>query len=949
MYFTSYSNALAVGLRRTLYAARRVFGSNNVYSGLQIAFDSTNRCIHVHFLAPANSSLVVSTIVSLYMDGSIRMTADTAFTTAGNVSANATFSGLWGAYVGGNSAYASFNRLHLVNASSWYTDSVQTSLTTSSSATNTGSSSTAFCAYNTTACLSSSACVTAGSTLEIRWNGFATGPLCMALMDSGHANANESTIGLACSWVGGSILSNATVITYATLASPFSVLHCRVPYALDAFISNKTIDHANSSLLSVSLVYTVNGQAIADAGEGTAFSAATLRGLYYDAVSGEIGRGRLMVRYTPSWAQDSFATCGCNPLDISASTESNTCNVESNVCMNETASIPTSTSAGYYDCFGTLYGSAYIDTCNVCVGGYTGIVPFSSCSGGGSGSGISSILTQTVILLLIICCLTFLTSAVSYSLRRMLINRQTQAFIIEHEMAMRMLGGDDGMYPYGNTRGLTPFEIEAMGQIVFGPAFVKELEANKLKQRSPVSSLSLVASPTVTVSVNEATLGASGDATTTTASAAADTSSDSATPATPAATVYECPICLVEIEEGSVCRHLPEPCGHLFHVECIDPWFQQSQACPLCKRSMRAILNGTFDEGDGPGNGEGQPRSQTSRHQSRMRQSGPPLRNPQNNISDYNRSRPVSSTSETGGFPPPQQTQTSRMPFNFNLSLNIPAPSASTNSAIPTPASQSNQPQYQMPLDPQQQLEMAAMEEQLIRLQYLQQTLQERGVQAAFTPAAAARISSHFSNHAASFYDPEANEARPLPTTPRTLPRHQFPSAFSLRPPSSSGSVYGHNSTPHGQGHQHGNSNHQNQGRNSHSSSTDNHRSMYHALSVAQLESDDYPPVGVRQGSVATAPHPAPTAASTSYYYHNNAQEQLRRRESGVMAGAGVGGEARRRSATNSSGSHTSSIAPNAEANHANNHDSSGDQPRSATIGSDNNSTDNGHSAVHEI
>lgn len=43
-----------------------------------------------------------------------------------------------------------------------------------------------------------------------------------------------------------------------------------------------------------------------------------------------------------------------------------------------------------------------------------------------------------------------------------------------------------------------------------------------------------------------------------------------------------CMVCLVDFEEGEVCRRLS--CGHVFHQACIDEWFSRSVACPICKR-----------------------------------------------------------------------------------------------------------------------------------------------------------------------------------------------------------------------------------------------------------------------------------------------------------------------------------------------------------------------------
>lgn len=48
-----------------------------------------------------------------------------------------------------------------------------------------------------------------------------------------------------------------------------------------------------------------------------------------------------------------------------------------------------------------------------------------------------------------------------------------------------------------------------------------------------------------------------------------------------------CAICIEDFEESIIVRLLP--CGHIFHPECIDPWFLTRQArCPLCKKNYYA-------------------------------------------------------------------------------------------------------------------------------------------------------------------------------------------------------------------------------------------------------------------------------------------------------------------------------------------------------------------------
>ncbi|XP_015877555.3 RING-H2 finger protein ATL74 [Ziziphus jujuba] len=47
----------------------------------------------------------------------------------------------------------------------------------------------------------------------------------------------------------------------------------------------------------------------------------------------------------------------------------------------------------------------------------------------------------------------------------------------------------------------------------------------------------------------------------------------------------ECPICLLEFEDGEKVRVLPK-CNHGFHVRCIDTWLVSHSSCPTCRRSL---------------------------------------------------------------------------------------------------------------------------------------------------------------------------------------------------------------------------------------------------------------------------------------------------------------------------------------------------------------------------
>lgn len=50
-----------------------------------------------------------------------------------------------------------------------------------------------------------------------------------------------------------------------------------------------------------------------------------------------------------------------------------------------------------------------------------------------------------------------------------------------------------------------------------------------------------------------------------------------------------CPVCLTAFEEDDNLRLLPH-CSHVFHPECIDPWLQARETCPLCRANLEKPL-----------------------------------------------------------------------------------------------------------------------------------------------------------------------------------------------------------------------------------------------------------------------------------------------------------------------------------------------------------------------
>ena len=65
-----------------------------------------------------------------------------------------------------------------------------------------------------------------------------------------------------------------------------------------------------------------------------------------------------------------------------------------------------------------------------------------------------------------------------------------------------------------------------------------------------------------------------------------------------------CHVCFEEYRSGD--ESLELPCGHEFHIHCIEPWFKEHNNCPVCRFDLPVEGDGSTVSGseDGQSGGE---------------------------------------------------------------------------------------------------------------------------------------------------------------------------------------------------------------------------------------------------------------------------------------------------------------------------------------------------------
>lgn len=54
----------------------------------------------------------------------------------------------------------------------------------------------------------------------------------------------------------------------------------------------------------------------------------------------------------------------------------------------------------------------------------------------------------------------------------------------------------------------------------------------------------------------------------------------------------ECVICFESLDDKNRPPAIIKHCGHVYHKECLEPWFKQKRNCPSCRIHVNKYYNG---------------------------------------------------------------------------------------------------------------------------------------------------------------------------------------------------------------------------------------------------------------------------------------------------------------------------------------------------------------------
>lgn len=341
-----------------------------------------------------------------------------------------------------------------------------------------------------------------------------------------------------CAWAGGI----ETTIGVTGLVDGRPIMSCPVPMLL--FDDGELISvEITSSFAAVSVedniifnISKISGGVSAKKNIYAISDMNSLLKLNYGGV-GELTKHSLMVRYYSLGSilfDSEVDVCGCSPLWDEALSQKSICD-SCGICRSEGSTVhPNSV-----DCSGECFGRAYVDDCNHCTAGSTNIEPDNTCNqtiSDNKRKDFDEDLTgQLIFIVLVVCFMSCIFSICVYFSRTAFVNDQDAIGLDFIFVEQGPIQGLQLQQQRSSSRGLSAFERDALGTITYSQSLFKTNDS-------------------------------------------------------------ECAICLLSLQPGEICRVLPEPCGHCFHIDCVDKWFEVSPACPLCKRSIKKILLGEPEE-----------------------------------------------------------------------------------------------------------------------------------------------------------------------------------------------------------------------------------------------------------------------------------------------------------------------------------------------------------------